>query len=237
CKGLKWLERPLWWELCLFTWGLVIVGASGTGAAVWTLITIRRQAVSMEDQLREMRGMGQQTERMIRQAVLQAGATRKMAEQAMKQTEALASLASATIKSADAAELTAKRLAQVEGARIIVIVEWLPGLGKFVDLGDDSNPATGVILSVRCVNEGKSTAWITEVRHAVRIFENTIPHNPDFEDTHILFHGFQEVGQDASAKWDNTPECSGFRGVGKWILTWGIVKYRDMFSDTRETTF
>lgn len=48
-------EIPPWWDVAWSTWGLVGIGLGGTIAAIWTLVTIRRQTNAIEQQLQEMR--------------------------------------------------------------------------------------------------------------------------------------------------------------------------------------
>ena len=48
-------EIPPWWDVAWSTWCLVIIGFGGTIAAIWTLLTIRRQTSAIERQVQEMR--------------------------------------------------------------------------------------------------------------------------------------------------------------------------------------
>ena len=48
------IGEPPWWDAAWATWALVIVGLGGTIAAIWTLLTIRRQTTAIERQVREM---------------------------------------------------------------------------------------------------------------------------------------------------------------------------------------
>src|SRR5258708_2005174 len=57
-------ETPPWWDVAWATWALVIVGFGGTAAAIWTLITIRRQTRAIERQVHEMQNTSIQTDRL-----------------------------------------------------------------------------------------------------------------------------------------------------------------------------
>src|SRR5882762_5158725 len=90
---------PPWWDVVWATWALVFVGLGGTVAAIWTLLTIRRQTTAIEQQVREMRNAGGQTEKLIFESALQSIAAKRSAE----------------------------ALINTERAWIMVELEWTPG--------------------------------------------------------------------------------------------------------------
>jgi hypothetical protein len=73
-------EKPPWWDVAWSTWALAIIGFFGTIAAVWTLLTIRRQTQAIETQVSEMRKTGIQTDELIREATVQSVAATRSAE-------------------------------------------------------------------------------------------------------------------------------------------------------------
>jgi len=73
-------ENPPWWDVAWSTQALAIIGFFGTIAAVWTLLTIRRQTQAIETQVSEMRKTGTQTDELIREATVQSVAATRSAE-------------------------------------------------------------------------------------------------------------------------------------------------------------
>ena len=92
-------EKPPWWDVAWATWALTVVGFGGTIAAIWTLLTIRRQTKAIEQQVREMRTGADLTEKLIFEATQQSIAAKKSAE----------------------------ALINTERAWIMVELEWVPG--------------------------------------------------------------------------------------------------------------
>ncbi|HKD79973.1 MAG TPA: hypothetical protein VKH81_09780 [Candidatus Angelobacter sp.] len=184
------------------------------------IIAARNSNYAMFRQVRQMQHANEQTNRLIEQATISALAAQK---------------------SADAADLTAKRLAQIEGSRIVPTVDW-PLRPSIVNLDslEQGNivSRTGISVSVICKNEGKITAWITEKRLGVGFFDH-IPQNPDFENIEFIFHGLHEVPREDRFKTDEGRICNESNDAGSMtmIVIWGIVKYRDIFSDSRYSTF
>jgi hypothetical protein len=108
-------EKPPWWDVAWATWALAVVGLCGTIAAIWTLLTIRRQTTAIERQVHEMQNTSIQTDRLIEEATKQSIAAKKSAE----------------------------ALINTERAWIMVELDWVPGYPKIM-LGDstDSGPST-----------------------------------------------------------------------------------------------
>src|SRR5579871_1175007 len=199
---------------------------------------VGKQAHLMKGQLAEMKNSRRETIAEMKSAGEQ---TSKTIGQLETQLGHLQALADAAQTSADAAKLTAERLAQIEGSRIIPTVDWplrpsVTNLGSFEEGKLISR--TGISVSVKCKNEGKITSWITEKRLGVGIFDH-IPENPDFENIDIIFHGLQEVPKEETFKTDESRVCDESDDAGSMtmIVIWGIVKYRDIFSDSRYSTF
>jgi hypothetical protein len=73
-------EKPPWWDVAWATWALAVVGLGGTIAAIWTLLTIRRQTTAIERQVHEMQNTSIQTDRLIEEATKQSIAAKKSAD-------------------------------------------------------------------------------------------------------------------------------------------------------------
>ena len=92
-------------------------------------------------------------------------------------------------------------------------------------------------VRIVCQNQGRTPAWITEI-HACLDIVDFPPAIPDF--THAdpvqLEPEPLAVKQKFSPK-DFTLQRDKGRETGLMTVIYGIVKYRDVFSDGRTTTF
>jgi hypothetical protein len=171
-----------------------------------------------EETVREMQAAGQQTKDMLTQIGLQVGH--------------LSTLAIAAKKNADIAELTAERFAQMEGARIIVGVDWT---GVNNRTFNDDGSAT-MFIRVTCVHQGRSTAWVKQIRMQADVFHNTIPADPDFITIPIIYSGIKAIEPQKDYISPETPSVPARDSLDHWVIVWGIVEYADMFAD-RTATF
>jgi hypothetical protein len=217
-----WMDRTAW----LFGLGLLIVGSCGVLAAYKTLRAIESQARIMAGQLNTMDGQltamkesGAQTDRLIEQAGKQAEATR-----------------------ANAAVLM-----NAERAWIMTQIRWS---GEVTGMGDPTQTrvvqgtgADGDTLSIDiCLtyqNDGKTPAWIMEKRILFRNVES-LPVPPQFE--WEVFGDYERIGPEpvtvgGDGKIRTILTCEGRRELGKSLVVYGFVKYRDVFSPERETRF
>ena len=125
-----------------------------------------------------------------------------------------------------------------ERAWILVKVDWVPGyVGvKRLDSSDGGERSVGSIR-IYCANEGRSPAWITEVRAAFEMFgtKQSLPAKPS---PGSLIHPHPEpVAPGGLFTKDETLYAEGFQDTGDAAVIYGTVKYRDMFKEDRETTF
>jgi hypothetical protein len=141
--------------------------------------------------------------------------------------------ANAADRSARAAELTAERFAQIEGGRITVTIDWTTGVGK-KSFHEDGT--MHLLIDVFFKNDGKSSAWIKQIRLNAQMFENTIPAEPDFQNIPIIYDGIKILEPTQEYRQHETPLVKK-DGFGKWIIVWGAVEFGDTFSDDKESTF
>lgn len=201
---------------------------------------MRDQVIAMKNQLTEMQTAREQTIEQMKNASAQTG---DIVRQGAAQVAALNISANIATKTADAAqrsakaaELTAQRFTQIEGARIIVKIEWSPTGNLMYGDGSDGM-TTGLPIRVTCRNEGKSIGWIREIRLTGEIIPRSIPESPTFE-VDVLYHGIQTIAPNGGEfKKEELMTLYGRDDREKWIVLWGMVKYSDIFSDRRETTF
>lgn len=202
-------EKPPWWDAAWATWALVIVGLGGTIAAIWTLLTIRRQTTAIERQVREMQSTSIQTDRLIEEAAKQSIAAKKSAE----------------------------ALINTERAWIMVELDWVPGYPKVI-LGDstDIGPHTSAAIRFMYTNEGKTIAWIDEKLACFQIAKE-LPERPDFGVLEMLDCEPEWVGVNDGGRLDKTLEAAGREGMGDISVIRGVIRYRDAFNARHETVF
>jgi DNA-binding XRE family transcriptional regulator len=161
-------------------------------------------------------------------------------EQTNRLIEQARASADAAQQSAKAADITAQRLAQIEGARIVPSLEFLPLLGNILYghhmEGGEIVETIGIHIRLVCANHGKSTAWITQKRLKAEVVF-VIQESPDFDAVDVIQEGFEPVAPNASTNKEETVMCIGRETGGRMLLLYGSIKYRDMFSDDREVTF
>lgn len=206
-------DKPPWWDVAWATWTLVVVGLAGTIAAIWTLVTIRRQTIAIERQVHEIRNTSLQTDRLIEESTKQSIAAKK---------------------SADA-------LISTERARIMVQLEWVPGYPKITH-GTSSvrdGPAkfyTSASIRFVYTNEGKTIGWIDEKLASFQIVSE-LPDFPDYHGLEMLDPTPEWMGVKARGHLDKTLQADGQEGHGQMSVVWGLIRYRDAFDERHEAVF
>jgi hypothetical protein len=147
-----------------------------------------------------------------------------------KQTEA-------NRKSADAAHKSADALVSAERAWVMVNVKWAAQRGQLrrVD-GSDGITRTVADVNLICRNQGKTPAWIVE-RHIRIEVTNSVSPKPLLQGAEISYdpEPLAVDGSESFQHWSLTGD--GWAGAGRFTLIYGVVKYRDVFSPSRETWF
>ncbi len=142
----------------------------------------------------------------------------------------------AAIDSAKAAKASADALINIERAWIFVDVSLVGGKVIYSSTGSQGDKeGTQMELSLRCRNVGKSPAWITQKLVHVEIIPPSNSTAIDFESlgaTHLEIEPI-EAGQDISSPHSLWTE--GRPGNMRLTLVLGIVKYRDIFGEKRQT--
>jgi hypothetical protein len=131
-----------------------------------------------------------------------------------------------------------------ERSWVMVEVEPTPGAGSIWDgetmtreVMDLRAGHTTFTARITCKNDGKSPAWIIEKRACLDIIAS-LPETPDWGRTRPIQIEPEplSVGQIGKPK-DEALTCKRPRELGKMVIIYGIVKYRDTFGDGRSTTF
>ncbi len=146
------------------------------------------------------------------------------------QTDSL--IANGTINAA-AAQDSARALIASESAWIMAYVMQGPGLGGVI-AGENT---TGINVRFACTNQGKTPAWVDEVRCRL-VYVKTIPTEPDLKNAEPYSMEPEPIapGKDSSIETFHL-QCDGHGELGDTLLIYGFVQYRDMFGSNRQTKF
>ncbi len=234
----------------LLTLAYVIISARSLKAIKKQADLTEKQGESSTEQfnkqLAAMNEAREQTNKLIEQATAQAEALTQQARstahligQAARQADALHSLVSATRKSADAAGESAAMAASnvlalmnAERAWIMAEIQWRANM--HVVKHSDS---LSLDIFLLYQNDGKTPAWITEVRILFRIIDAQ-PVKPLYGTSpgDFAISGPIPVTIGEKGKIKAWLQCEGIQ-EGKTLIVYGFIKYRDVFSPDRETRF
>jgi hypothetical protein len=138
-------------------------------------------------------------------------------------------------KSAEAAHKSADALVSAERAWVMVEIHWATQSGHLArSESSDGTIRTGAFVNLICRNQGKTPAWIAE-RHIRVEVTNSVAPKPQLQGAEISYdlEPLAAGGPDSIQHWSLMGD--GWAGVGRATLIYGVVKYRDVFSPSRET--
>jgi hypothetical protein len=224
------------WGYWAFNLGLVVVGALQVVLLCWTLQAIRRQAITMSQQrlvmVRQWRAMREQVSEI-----------RGQAAEMKEQTDILEKSVKAAQDNAAAAKASADALINSERAWVMADIKWsadVAGLTRSTQLRVVNG--SGEVSADICLiyqNDGKTPAWITEKRIILRevsALQNPPDYTPDATgDAFTLVS--EPLTVQGTGKYCAILTCKGNRELGKTLVVYGFIKYRDVFSPDRETRF
>ncbi len=150
-----------------------------------------------------------------------------------------------TLAQLNVSQAQADALVNSERAWVMVDVEW--DTAKWADRkahvlegSGTGGDTTGIYIVLTCRNEGRSPAWIEEKRARFQIVD-VLPPKPDFSSAEFIQVGPEPIGIGKALPHTNhiywLATGTGHEGLGKTMVVYGIVTYRDIFNKLRETTF
>ena len=147
-----------------------------------------------------------------------------------------------TMQQLQISQKQADALTNSERAWVMVNVYWHSGAGRIID---GQSVINGVVLdlvtaNVDCFihNNGRSPAWVTEKRIGIAIVDGEhLPSEPELDRTPVRDVTLQPMAPDGDYIWHVQPGCQGPRELGKLMIVYGAVTYRDIFDEIRETRF
>jgi hypothetical protein len=172
-------------------------------------------------------------------------AIKRQADLTEKQSESSAQQLEVARLTAEAAQRNANSLMNSERAWLIVNVEFAPGssgpfLGTHVERGVISKNTT-VIVRLHIANQGRTPAWIDEVRTSSQLVESLdlLPVVPDFSSADVVVQAqLEPVGMRDEVKRDLTLTAQGSsESLDTQTIVCGEVAYRDVFGFNRQTRF
>ncbi len=231
------IQRKLVW----FTGALVAVGFLQAGVMALQWLMYRRQANEMRRQRHEMK-------RQRRYMRLQWKAMGEQVTEIERQTGILKDSVTAAKDNAEAAKASAEALINSERAWVMADIRWTADMPPRsvprptnLRIIDGSGDVT-IDVCLICKNEGRTPAWITQKVILFRVVDS-LPKPPpvggiyEFREGDYFFFGPEPIGIETESTITTTLTCKGQRELGKALLVYGIVKYRDIFSPDRETRF
>ena len=136
---------------------------------------------------------------------------------------------------ATAASLNAQAI--INSERAWVFADLLKTIGHARFLGGGT---TIIYVRVNCKNVGRSPAWIFEVRARFKFVEaDTLPPIPPLEEAEGIWAGTHPIAptDEPFSTDDFSLTAEGRQGEREWAVIYGVVKYRDIYNETRQTTF
>jgi hypothetical protein len=142
----------------------------------------------------------------------------------------------ATEDAAKAARDSAEAIINSERAWVLVEIQRIPNLG-LAEQTINGVESLALKVDLICKNDGNTPCWITEIRVRFEIVDAP-PHEPRLEPEDIVDIGPVPLGV-GQPPWKITVEraCKGRPRLGKMMILYGIVKYRDVFKPDRHTGF
>ncbi|HZC21838.1 MAG TPA: hypothetical protein VE866_00750, partial [Candidatus Binatia bacterium] len=229
------------WEKAyvILTGLLAIIGVFGVAAAFRTLRAVESQAHIMQGQLTAMQGQlaqmdsaGKQTDQLIEQEKQQTKELRDATDIALAHAEA-------AVDSAKAAKASSDALINAERAWIIAELRCKPGTSVFFGTNSDGETTAIMDAELWCYNSGKSPAWITErLARLIVVAPEDIPTTPpELSLKDIVDNRVEPVGPKSESKFTWNPTGTGRQTIEKLAVIYGVVRYRDIFEQNRETWF
>jgi hypothetical protein len=240
-------SKPDWW-LAIFTFALVVVG-------ILQWLVLLKHETWMQKNVEMVTKVANAADANAKAIAAQSGIMQGQIEAIESQNRTMQEsvtvardAAQAARDNASAAKASADALVNSERAWIMVTVEWVQPSGRLVytSSGDLSNTQTQVLVNLVCVNRGKSPAWIVERSIKAEISDGF--YGPDLStvndseiDRQLILlgtFGAPEIRVDRTdlPRRLHAPGAPG----NKYILVYGVVKYRDAFTpkgELRETWF
>ena len=212
-----------WFKAYVIATGIIAALTLGMLIAIWL------QTKVMGNQLTEMRTAREQTVKEMQDAGIQTG---HLISQAQQQVGALTKAADATEKSAQAAKATADSIINSERAWIFLDIALIGSKVEQITVG--GTESTGIHISYRCRNVGKTPAWITAKCLLFKIFDSDSPPRvPDVESLGRFEYGPVPLYAGDESNSEPSWETPGRPGYGKFTLVLGVVKYLDIFGKER----
>jgi hypothetical protein len=141
-------------------------------------------------------------------------------------------------RQAHIAQQGADALIASERAWVTVTVDWSQGHEGIFHMGPtpDREKSEHVEANISCKNDGRTPAWIIEVRACLKIFDSR-PAKPPLEYTEAIKHGIVSLGAGQEKSCDASLSCEGRQTLENHVIIYGVVRYRGISNVVGESLF
>jgi hypothetical protein len=139
-------------------------------------------------------------------------------------------------KTVNATSKNADALINSERTWVLVDVEIAPSCGV-IKHNSREITSTDVTVSIKCSNEGKSPAWITEKRVGFIIEDKWPDYEPNIAATHRIQVAPEPMKVGGNSVIEYTVTSRGQINYSNHAFIYGCVTYNDVFGKDRETRF
>jgi hypothetical protein len=138
-----------------------------------------------------------------------------------------------------ATEKQASHMIASERAWIMAELSLTPGANLAHTTESKTNQVkTNISVRLHCINDGSSPAWITEKSARLVIVSGDLPPIPQLAKGDILDEGNDPVGPGKDAEpFEWNASGNGRHSTQTQTIIYGVVRYRDIFGEGRETWF
>ncbi len=114
-----------------------------------------------------------------------------------------------------------------------------PGANLVLWTEPNNETKTNISVKLRYINDGSSPAWITEKSARLVIVSRgeQLPAIPQLAKEDILDKGMDPVGPGKEDNFEWSATGNGRHSIQTATIIYGVVKYRDIFGESRETWF
>jgi hypothetical protein len=215
---------------------LVLVGIGGIVIAVLSLNAVNRQIGEMRRQVDLLFGQLRAMHEQVAEMSAQTGLLSDYVDETKNIAIAANSSADAAKKSADALVFSERAWVMAD-LRCSTASHFLHGDHTENGVAAQTLDITG--LELTCVNDGNSPAWITEkaIRLVVMKPGENLPTNPTLTSKDIVQDHVEPLGPGRETKKVLDLRGEGRHSLNTATLIYGVVRYRDIFKEERETWF
>jgi hypothetical protein len=126
----------------------------------------------------------------------------------------------------------------IERAWVMADLVCGPNMGLLLGDGTDGSNTSVSPIEIRCSNEGRSPAWITEKHLRLEIVDkDKLSSKPYIGPDTLVQNEPEPIAPGKPSTWSGSITGKGHHSLDTMTVVYGVVKYRDIFGKNRETWF